>query len=96
MRLPRICWESCICIVAQSAKDSRSTFVLWLSLVTAAMVMVAIFLLGLFTRNHLKIIVIATSIGGILQYLCGKYVENHPEIFEPLDGKNQSGKKRTH
>ena len=40
------------------------------------------------TRNDVKIIVIAASIGGIVQYFCWKYVKNHPEIFEPLDGKN--------
>jgi hypothetical protein len=42
-----------------------------------------------FTRNDLKIIFIATSIGGIVQYYCWKFVKNHPESFEQLDGKKE-------
>jgi hypothetical protein len=42
-----------------------------------------------FTRNDLKIIFIATSIGGIIQYYCWKCVKNHPESFEQLDGEKE-------
>ena len=41
-----------------------------------------------YSRNDLKIILIATSIGGIVQYFCAKYVKNHPEIFEQLDSSD--------
>lgn len=47
----------------------------------------------IFTKKDLKIIIIATSIGSIVQYFCWKYTKNHPEIFEPLDGKNSEEKK---
>ena len=46
----------------------------------------------IFTRNDLKIILIGTAIGGIAQYFCWKYVKDHPEIFEQLDGENSEKK----
>ena len=46
MRLPRICWECCMWIVAQAAKDSPSTFLLLLSLMTASTALIDIFLWG--------------------------------------------------
>jgi hypothetical protein len=36
----------------------------------------------IFTRKDLKIIIIATAMGGIVQYFCWKYVKDHPEILE--------------
>jgi hypothetical protein len=46
----------------------------------------------IFTRNDLKIILIGTTIGAIVQYFCWKYVKDHPEIFEQLDGENSEKK----
>ena len=42
----------------------------------------------MFSKKDLKIIVIATSIGGVVQYFCWKYVKNHPEVFDLSDGEN--------
>lgn len=46
MRLPRICWEFCIWIVAQASKDAPSIFLLLLSLMTGSTALVDIFLWG--------------------------------------------------
>jgi len=46
----------------------------------------------IFTRNDLKIILIGTAIGAIVQYFCWKYVKDHPEILEQLDGENSEKK----
>lgn len=35
----------------------------------------------IFSRNELKIIIVGTIIGGILQIICCKYLKNHPELL---------------
>ena len=49
----------------------------------------------IFTRSDLKIILIGTSLGVIAQYLCWKYVKDHPEILEQLEGGSSEKKELT-
>jgi len=42
----------------------------------------------IFSKNDLKIIIIGTVFGGVLQFVCWKYLKNHPELL-----KNQNSKK---
>jgi len=39
----------------------------------------------IFTDKDLRIILIGTVVGGIVQYACWKYVKTNPELFENLD-----------
>lgn len=39
----------------------------------------------IFTDKDLRIILIGTVVGGIVQYACWKYVKSNPELFENLD-----------
>ena len=35
----------------------------------------------IFSRKDLKIIIIGTVIGGVLQVICRKYLKDHPELL---------------
>ena len=35
----------------------------------------------IFSRNELKIIILGTIIGGVFQFICWKYLKNHPELL---------------
>ena len=39
------------------------------------------------SRNELKIIIISTVVGGILQIVCSKYLKNHPELLDNNNSK---------
>ena len=42
----------------------------------------------IFSRNELKIILVGTVVGGILQIICWKYVKNHPELLNSNNSRN--------
>ena len=47
----------------------------------------------IFSRNELKIILIGTVVGGILQIICWKYLQNHPELLNSENSKRLKPKK---
>ena len=50
----------------------------------------------IFSRKEIKIFLICTATGGLLQFFCRKYIKNHPEFLEEpeitIKIKNPSGK----
>ena len=44
------------------------------------------FLRILLSRNEIKIIVITTVTGGVLQIICRRYIKNHPKLLEEKNG----------
>lgn len=47
----------------------------------------------IFSRNELKIIIVGTIIGGILQIICWKYLKNHPELLNNNNSEKLEPKK---
>jgi hypothetical protein len=50
------------------------------------------FLKILLDRKEIKIIVITTVTGGVLQIICRRYIKNHPEFFEEKNGNLKKAK----
>lgn len=47
----------------------------------------------IFSRNELKIVIVGTIIGGILQIICWKYLKNHPELLNNDNSEKLEPKK---
>lgn len=47
----------------------------------------------IFSRNDLKIVIVGTIIGGILQIICWKYLKNHPELLNNDNSEKLEPKK---